>query len=71
MNDKIKDVLLRAVEVVLWRGTDVHIVDGCYATTDLDTIIRLEAEIVEAFDLPSDDVNEDNLSILHAMINEL
>jgi len=55
-NDKIKEVLKLAVLVAEYRGGDVTTEDGCFATTDLDTLIALEAAICEAFSTESDDV---------------
>ncbi len=55
MDQKIKDALIWAVRIVEYRGGDVDTVDGDLATTDVDTMINLEAALCDAFDTTSDD----------------
>ena len=55
MNEKIKKVLKLAVLVVEYRGTDTDDCNGSHATTDIDSMINLEAALCDAFDTTSDD----------------
>jgi hypothetical protein len=71
MNDKMKRVMELAVSVVLSRGGDVDTEDGCKATIDTDEIIKLEAAIVDAFNLPSDDVVDDNINLVMTKLKSL
>jgi len=52
---KIKDIRRLAVLIVEYRNGDVSNEDGSFATTDLNTIIRLEMALCEAFDTNSYD----------------
>lgn len=53
--DAIKRVLKLAVLICEYRTGDVDTEDGTFATTDLDTIIELEAALCHAFNTSSDD----------------
>lgn len=55
-SEAIKQVLIRAAQVVAWRAGDVSTEDGNYATTSTDAIIRLEESLCEAFNTSSLDV---------------
>ena len=70
-NEYIKDVLSIAAQVVLSRSGDVDTEDGSFATVDVDRIIRLEAAISKAFNLPGDDVTKYDIPQLHKMITDL
>lgn len=70
-SEYIKDVLSIAAQVVLSRSGDVDTEDGSFATVDTDLIIRLEAAISQAFNLPGDDVTEGDTPQLHRMITDL
>ena len=56
MNEKLKEVLKQAVLVCEYRAGDVSTEDGDFATTDIDSIIRLEEALCDALDAPSDDI---------------
>lgn len=55
MDEKLKEVLRQAVLIVEYRSGDTSNEDGSFATTDLDTIIRLESAICDAFRTECDD----------------
>ena len=55
MNEQIKEVLRLAVLVVEYRHGDIDTDDGCFAATDLDTLIKLESALCAAFSTKSDD----------------
>ena len=57
MDDKIKQVLKKAVLVVEYRGSDIWADDGPEATTSVDAIIELEQALCEAFETESDDAH--------------
>ena len=59
--NELKELLEQAVWVCFNRAGDVDTEDGSFATTDTDSIIRLEAAICEYFDLPSDSIGVDEL----------
>ncbi len=71
LNEKMKDVLLYAVGIVLSRDGDVSTEDGEFATVGTDDIILLEAAIVDAFDLDSDDVTSSDILKVCATIKSL
>ena len=71
LNEKMKSVLRRAVQLVLSRDGDIATECGIFATVDTDEIIMLEADIVEAFELDSDDVMHSDAPHIAAMINSL
>jgi len=48
MNEKLKGVLKQAVLVCEYRAGDVSTEDGNFATTDIDSIIRLEEALCDA-----------------------
>jgi hypothetical protein len=56
MNEKIKEVLKQAVLVCEYRGGDIDTEDGSFATTDTDSMIRLEAALCDALNAPSDNI---------------
>lgn len=68
MGKEIKNVLTLAALIVEHRQGDLETEDGSFAVTDLDTIINLEAALVEAFNLDSDDVS---IFEIHPKILEL
>lgn len=49
MEEKIKNVLRHAVLVAAWRTGDISTENGCFAATDLDSMIELETAILNAF----------------------
>lgn len=56
MDDKIKEVLIAALNVAGGRCGDVSTEDGVFATTSVENMIDLETAFCEAFDTKSDDV---------------
>ena len=70
MNEKIRRVLMQAINVVASRGGDVETEDGGFATVDENALIDLEGAIVDAFDLPSDDVTFSDVNKINAIIND-
>ena len=71
MEDKYKHIIDLAIQVVLFRGSDVDTEDGTFATTCTDQIIRLDQAIAEAFELDSDDVSESDLPMIVAKLKQL
>ena len=69
MNNEIKEIIKLSTSLVLSRDSDVNTEDGSFATVDTDLIIRLEQAIVKAFDLPYDDVSEEDVPIISAILN--
>ena len=57
MDDKIKQVLKKAILVVEYRGGDINTLDGSKAVTSVDAIIELEMALCEAFETKSDDAH--------------
>lgn len=51
------EVLRQAIMVVAYRAGDVDTEDGSYATTDTDSIIRLESALCEALGTKYDDLD--------------
>lgn len=43
--EKLENLILRAVEVAHWRDGDIDTEDGTFATTETDSMIRLEEAI--------------------------
>lgn len=60
----LKEIIERAITVVLYRDGDISTEDGNFATTSTDAIILLEGAITEFFsdEANSDDVTVDNYS---------
>lgn len=63
-----KEILLLAVQAVLSRSGDVDTEDGAYATTNIDTMINLEAAIVKRFNLDSDDLQDKHIPLIEARL---
>ena len=68
MNDKIKEILKLATELVLTRTGDVTTEDGNFATVDTDLIIRLDEALAHEFTNDSDDVSFENIEMIIANI---
>jgi hypothetical protein len=56
MNNKMKEILILAAQVIVSRSGDVVTDDGIFATTDISDLLYLQMAIADAFDLDSDDV---------------
>ncbi|TDI80617.1 MAG: hypothetical protein E2O80_06265 [Betaproteobacteria bacterium] len=56
LQKKVKEVLKQAVLVCEYRAGDVCTEDGSFATTDTDSIIRLEEALCDALDSPYDHI---------------
>lgn len=54
--ESVIEVLRHAIMVVAYRNGDVDTEDGSYATTDTDSIIRLESALCEALGTEYDDI---------------
>lgn len=48
--EALKELINRAILVAHWRDSDVDTVDGSFATTDTDEMIRMESAIQEMFE---------------------
>lgn len=69
---KLKEVLILAAQVVVTRHGDVSVEGvGDLATTDINSLIQLDYALAELFELPSDDVDFDNISIIQSKLREL
>lgn len=66
----MKRVVELSVALVLSRGGDVDTDDGGFATVDTDVIIELEAAIADAFELEFDEVTEDDVPIIRALLDQ-
>lgn len=55
MNDQLKEILINAACVVLKRRGDINTEDGSYATVDIDSLLRLDYDMAEYFNLDSDE----------------
>jgi len=49
MNNKLKELLSRAIWVAYWRDRDIDTEDGTFASTDTDEMIHLESAIQDLF----------------------
>lgn len=56
MNEKIKAVLIAALDVADGRRGDVSTEDGDFATCSVENMIELETAFCAAFDTETDDV---------------
>jgi len=66
--DMLKDVLYQAIMVIAYRDGDVSNENGNYATTDCDSLIRLESALCEYLGTSSDDIDmQEALSRLESM----
>ncbi len=65
----MKEIIKLSTSLVLSRGGDVDTEDGSFATVDTDLVIRLKQAIVEAFSLPYDDVSEEDIPMILAILN--
>jgi len=70
MEDKYKHIIEIAIQIVLFRDSDVYTEDGTFATTCIYQIISLEQAIAEAFELDSDDVSESDLPMIMAKLKQ-
>lgn len=66
----LKVIIELAAQVVLLRRGDISTENGSYATTDCDSIIRLDRKIADTFDLDSDDVTFENMNNLLGKIDD-
>lgn len=60
----VHEILKLAAQVVLLRKGDITTPDGDLATTDINTLLRLDYTLAETFNLTSDDVNFENIDDL-------
>lgn len=67
----LKEIIKLAAHVVLLRHGDVSTENGNYATTDSDSMIRLDQAIADTFDLDSDDVTFENIDTLLGRIDDV
>lgn len=66
---EIKRVVNQAVAVLLSRGNDTSTVNGHFATVDIDELILLEQVIIEAFDLPTGDVRNEDVETISLQLD--
>lgn len=71
MSEDIKEILKLAAEVVLSRHGDINTEDGCFATVEIDAILRLDYAMAECFKLDTDDINYRNMDDLISKIESL
>ena len=71
MNTNMKRIIELSTALVLSRSGDVSTEDGNFATVDDNIIIELESSIALAFELDSDDVNENDAPMIMAILEEI
>ena len=71
MNTNMKRIIELSTALVLSRSGDVSTDDGNFATVDDNIIIELESSIALAFELDSDDVNENDVPMIMAILEEI
>ena len=68
---KLNELLEQAVFVCWNRHGDISTEEGEFATTDTDSIIRLEAAICDYFDLDSDSLELGHFDAIKHKINQI
>lgn len=51
-NEKLVDIFTEVLNLIKSRNEDVYLVDGDFATVDVDTLIHLEQSFKELLGLP-------------------
>lgn len=67
ISDELKEVLYQAIMVIAYRDGDISNENGHYATTDCDSLIRLESALCSYLGTSSDDIDlQEAIALLEA-----